>query len=134
VKRLLLVLSLALSSTAPVLAAGGGLDYTPPAAPPPPDMAGMILRLGAMTAALVALCGGLLWYARRQTRPAGLKGDGGGRLAHEGSLALDRRCSLHLVRVDGQTVAVTTDANGLQSMVLLSEPFEKELDAATAEA
>ena len=57
-----------------------------------------------------------------------------GRLALEGSLALDRRSTLHLVRVDGLTVAVTTDATGLRALVLLSEPFGDMLDATAAPA
>ena len=78
-------------------------------------------------------CGGVVWFARRAARPTGLKGDGGGRLRHEASLALDRRSAVHLVSVDGQTVAVTTDATGLRSVVVLSEPFEAALEAAGAE-
>jgi hypothetical protein len=127
---LLLASAAACASAAPALAAPAGLDYTPPAAPPAPDVASLLLRLAGLTAALLALCAGVLWYARRSMRPANPKGDGGGRLRHEASLALDRRCCVHIITVDGQTVAVTTDATGLRSMVLLSEPF----DAALAEA
>jgi hypothetical protein len=127
---LLLALAGACASAPEALAAANGLDYTPPAPPPPPDIASLLLRLAGLTAGLLALCAGVLWYARRSTRPAAPKGDGGGRLRHEASLALDRRCSVHIITVDGQTVAVTTDATGLRSMVLLSEPFEAALDAA----
>lgn len=116
-----------------LLLAAQALEYTPQPAPAPPDAAGLVLRLFALTAALLAVCAGVVWFARRAARPADLKGDGGGRLKHEASLALDRRSALHVVTVDGQTVAVTTDATGLRSLVLLSEPFETALDAATGE-
>ena len=76
---------------------------------------------------------GVLWFARRAVRAGGLKGDGGGLLRHEGSLVLDRHCAVHLIRADGQTVAVTTDATGLRSVVVLSEPFDVALAAAGAE-
>jgi hypothetical protein len=75
----------------------------------------------------------VLWFARRAAFPRGLKGDGGGRLRLEGSLVLGRHCTVHLVRADGQTVAVTTDATGLRSVVVLSEPFDVALAAAGAE-
>jgi hypothetical protein len=129
-RALLAFVSLAASAAA--ARAAGGLEYAPPAAPAPPDPAGLVLRLVGLTAALLTACAGALWYARRAARPKGLKGDGGGRLRHEATLPLDRRCAVHLVRADGQTVAVTTDATGVRSIVLLSEPFDAELDAATA--
>lgn len=128
-----LALALVLLAAAPALAAPTGLDYTPPAPPTPPDAAGLILRLVGLTLALLVLCGGVLWYARRATRQRAPKGDGGGRLKYDGALPLDRTCTLHLIRADGQTVAVTTDATGLRSIVVLSEPFEAALAAAGAE-
>jgi hypothetical protein len=127
------LLSLALGLLIAAPGAAADLDYTPPAAPAPPDAAGLVLRLVGLTAVLLAMCGGVMWFARRATRPADPKG-GAGRLQHEGSLVLDRRCAVHIVRVDGQTVAVTTDATGLRSLVLLSEPFEAALEATGAEA
>jgi hypothetical protein len=133
VNRLLLVVVLLLAIASPALALPGDLEYTPPAAPAPPDAVGLVFRLVALTLGLLALCAVVLWFARRATRPGGLKGDGGGRLQHEGSLPLDRRSSVHIVRADGTTVAVTIDATGLRSMVLLSEPFEDALEAAEAE-
>lgn len=130
--RLLLALALILSIAAPAWAVPSDLNYTPPAPPAPPDAVGLVFRLVGLMALLLVLCGGVLWFARRATQPAALKGDGGGRLRHEGSLALDRRCAVHIVQADGLTVAVTTDATGLRSMVLLSEPFESALEEATA--
>ncbi|MBY0456087.1 MAG: hypothetical protein K2V38_01985 [Gemmataceae bacterium] len=112
------------------------MDYAPPVAPAAPDLGGLILKLVLMTLALVALCVGVVWFARRANRPVGVtgkgKGDGkgDGRLVLQGTLALDRLSAVHLVAVDGQTVAVTTDASGLRGLVLLSEPFQPALDAA----
>ena len=105
------------------------LEYAPPAPPAPPDPAGLVLRLAALVAALMVAALAAVWLARRAARPTGLKGDGNGRLRHEASLPLDRRSAVHLVQVDGQTVAVTTDATGLRSLVLL---FDAALDAAGA--
>jgi hypothetical protein len=113
-----------------LIAAGPGLEYTPPTAPAAPDVAGLIFRLFGLTAAMIVLCGGVVWLVRRVKQPAAAKGDPT-RLRHEGSLPLDRRCAVHLVNADGHTVAVTTDATGLRSLVVLSEPFEQALDDAT---
>ncbi|MBN9119001.1 MAG: flagellar biosynthetic protein FliO [Planctomycetes bacterium] len=132
-RRAPLALVLALVFARSASANPTGLDYAPSAAPEPPDAAGLVLRLAALTAGLLAMCGGVVWFARRAARPANLKGDGGGRLRHEASLPLDRRSAVHLVSADGQTVAVTTDATGLRSSVLLSEPFEPVLEVANAE-
>jgi hypothetical protein len=71
-----------------------------------------------------------MWLARRNNRPAAFAG-GGGRMQHEGSLTLGRGCALHVLRVDGQTVAVTTDTTGLRSIAILSEPFEAVLAEST---
>lgn len=102
-----------------------GLEYTPPQAPPPPDAAGLLARLVAITLGLLILCAAVLWSARRLTQPHALKHSP--RLRQTGSWALDRRSWLYLVAADEYTVAVTTDATGLRSMVLLSEPFDDVL-------
>lgn len=113
------------------LAVPPGLEYAPPAPPAPPSSAGLVFKMVALTALVLCVCGGVLWFARRAgAQPVGP--GPAGRMSLEGSLALDRRSTLHLVRVDGLTVAVTTDATGLRSLVLLSEPFGDMLDA-TAE-
>jgi hypothetical protein len=75
-----------------LIAAGPGLEYTPPTAPAAPDVAGLIFRLFGLTAAMIALCGGVVWLVRRVKQPAAAKGDPA-RLRHEGSLPLDRRCA-----------------------------------------
>jgi hypothetical protein len=117
----------------PLLAAAdspvdNALKYTPPDVPAAPDPAGLLFRLIGLTAGLLCLCGVVIWIARRSNRFAGLKGDGGGRIRHEGTLNLDRRSAVHIIRVDEQTIAVTTDATGLRSVVVLSEPFEKVME------
>ncbi|HEV3437248.1 MAG TPA: flagellar biosynthetic protein FliO [Gemmata sp.] len=106
------------------------LKYTPPTAPVAPNPANLLLRLIGLTAALLVLCGVVIWLAKRGNRLTNTKGNSAGRLRHEGTLALDRRSAVHLIWVDGQTVAVTTDASGLRSIVVLSEPFDKALDEA----
>lgn len=129
VNRLRLAVSvLALLGTAASVAFAGppaGLEYSPPQAPPPPDGAGLLARLVTITLGLLVLCGVVLWYARRVVQPRALQRSP--RLRRTASLLLDRRSSLHLIVADEYTVAVTTDASGLRSMVLLSEPFDDVL-------
>lgn len=125
--RTFLALAALLLSAVPAFA---GFDYTPPAAPAPPDVGALVTRLVLITLLMVGLCAGVVWFAKRANRPAGGSGDGGGRLKLEGSLPLDRTCAVHLITVDGQTVALTTDGTGLRSLVVLSEQFEAALGAA----
>jgi len=113
--------------------AAGGLAYAPPTPPAAPDPAAVLFRLFGLTAAALLACGLVLWLLRRSKRPAAPT-NGAGRLLHDGSLPLDRRCTLHLLRADGHAVAVTTDATGLRSLVVLSEPFDHLLAAAAARA
>lgn len=121
---LLLCLLLAAPVAADPLAAG----YTPPAPPTPPNPTGLLLRLMLLTAGTLALCGGILWLARRSARVRTANADGGGRMKHLGSLTLDRRSTVHVISVDGQQVTVTVDATGLRSMVVLSDAFPDALD------
>ena len=126
---LLLCLLFAAPALADPLAAG----YTPPAPPAPPNPNGLLVRLFALTAGTLALCGGVLWLARRSARLRTADADGGGRMQHLGSLTLDRRSAVHIIAVDGQQVSVTVDQTGLRSMVVLSEAFPdtlaRQLDA-----
>ncbi|MBA4065292.1 MAG: hypothetical protein C0501_16595 [Isosphaera sp.] len=103
-----------------------GLAYTAPAPPAAPDVTGLVTKLVGLTAGLLTLCGLVAWVARRAGRPAAPTGEAG-RLRHEGTLVLDRRCSVHLIRADGHEVAVTTDATGVRAIVVLSEPFDVSL-------
>jgi hypothetical protein len=126
-----LALALVCLFPAAALAVPSGLEYVPPPPPTPPSSAGLVFKMVALTALMLCVCGAVLWFARRAgAQPVGP--GPAGRMVLEGSLALDRRSTLHLIRVDGLTVAVTTDASGLRSLVLLSEPFGDMLDA-TAE-
>lgn len=113
------------------LAVPPGLEYAPPPPPAPPSAAGLVFKMVALTLLMLCVCGGVLWFARRAgAQPIGT--GPAGRMELQGSLALDRRSTLHLVKVDGLTVAVTTDATGLRALVLLSEPFGDMLDATDA--
>ena len=98
--------------------------YTPPSAPPPPDAMGLLLRLVGLLALTLLICGGVIFWARRLNRVSGADAKGSARLMKKSSVALDARCAVYLVEVDGQTVAVTTDATGVRSMALLSEPMD----------
>ncbi|MBP3960897.1 hypothetical protein J8F10_37220 [Gemmata sp. G18] len=130
--RTFVALAVSLGTAAPLFAGPtSGFEYTAPTTPAAPDFGALVLRLVLMTVVLVGLCVLVLGLARRANRPAGGTGDGGGRVKHEGTLALDRVCAVHMLTVDGQTVAVTTDATGLRSMVVLAEPFDAALNAAT---
>ncbi len=124
--RLLAVAALCLLPVA-AGAADEQLSYTPPAAPTPPDPANLLTRLLLMTTGVMVLCAVVLWLARRAQRGPTGKGDPTGRFQLDGSLAIDRRSAVHLIRVDGQAVAVTTDATGLRSITLLSESFDTTL-------
>ncbi|VTR96385.1 : FliO [Gemmata massiliana] len=129
--RTLVALAVSLGTASPLFAGPtSGLEYAPPAAPAPPDIGALVVRLVLMTVVLIGLCAVVLWLARRLNQPMGGAGDGGGRLKHEGTLALDRVCAVHVISVDGQTVAVTTDGTGLRSMVVLAEPFDAALNEA----
>jgi len=107
---------------------GGDLEYTPPAPPVAPDPASLLLRLIGLTAALLVVCAVVFWLAKRSNRLLIAKGNTAGRMRHDGTLNLDRRSAVHLIQVDGQSVAVTTDASGLRSIVVLSEQFDKFLN------
>lgn len=103
--------------------------YTPPSAPPAPDLFGVVLRLVGLTVITLLLCGGVIWWARRATRKRLLAANTGGRLVLAGSLPLDARNALHLIRVDGHPVVVSTDAAGLKAIVPLQVTFDAALDA-----
>lgn len=102
--------------------------YAPPEAPSPPDPLSLFVRLVSLTAITLAICGGLVWLVRRSTRPT--TGPTNSRLVVESQLSFNGRSSIHLLNVDGQSVAVTTDATGIRSIVVLSEPFDDWLNEA----
>lgn len=115
----------------PILfAAAGEFAYTPPGPPTAADPFGLLVRLVVLTSILLGLCAAVWWAARRANRPK-LPADAAAskRIRLEGRLALDRRCTLFSLRVDGHPIAVSTDASGLRSIVLLSETFSEHLPA-----
>lgn len=118
-----------LTLTFPVAAESSAFQYTPPTAPPPPDLLGVALRLVGLTVVTLLVCGGVIWWARQATRKRLLAANTGGRLVLEGRLPLDARNAIHLIRVDGHPVVVTTDATGLKSIVPMQPTFDAALDA-----
>jgi hypothetical protein len=105
----------------------GGLTYSPPALPTSPGAGSLLLRLAALTLLSLTACAVVAWLARsgrwRARPPAG----GPARLVSVAGLALDRRCSLHLLNVGGRRVVVGLDPAGLKSMLLLPESFADHL-------
>jgi len=126
--RLLILLTVLLLSASTTLAQNE-LKYTAPAAPATPDPARLLTRLVLITGLALAVCVGILWLIRRIQRVSMGATALQDRIRIEGSLPLDRRSSLHLLRVDGNTIAVTIDATGLRSMTLLTESFDTVLAA-----
>lgn len=101
------------------------IAYSQPVVPPPPDPTSLFLRLAMLTACTLLVCGGLIWVVRRGTR--GTPGPTNNRLVVTGNLVLNGRSSVHLLKADGQDVAVTTDSTGIRSIVVLSAPFDEVL-------
>lgn len=128
--RLLTVTAALLATTVPVLGQGETVGYVPPTAPTPIDPVAILGKLVGLTAFALAVCLGLAW-ANRRVKAHRTKGQPG-RLEHRGSLTLTARQAVHLIRVDEHLVALTTDATGVRSMAVLSEPFEDVLARATA--
>lgn len=106
-------------------------EYTPPQPSPALDPVQVLLRLIALTLVTLLICGGVIWWARRAGRVRAAAGNAAGRLKVEGQIPLDGRSTLHVVRVDGHPVVVTTDATGLRSIVPLAERFEAALEEET---
>jgi len=113
-----------------LLASDTLLDYTRPTPPASPSFTGHLVRLVGLTVASMAFLVIMIWMTRRRNRIPN-QHTSAGRMEHEGTLQLDRRCAVHMIRVDGQSIAITTDATGLRSVVVLSEPFGPVLQEAT---
>ncbi len=112
-------IGVALVATAPsLLAQSNDLGYTPPSAPLPFDPTSLLLKLLILTGVVLALCAGMILWGKSKPKATG---EPGSSIVLEGSLPLDRRSSLHILKVEGQSVAVTTDSSGLKSIVVLSE-------------
>jgi flagellar biogenesis protein FliO len=101
--------------------------YIPPQPAPALDPVQVLFRLVALTLVTLLVCGGVIWWARRAGRVRAAAGNAAGRLKLDGQIPLDGRSTLHVIRVDGHQVVVTTDATGLRSIVPLAERFEAAL-------
>ncbi|MEO2087931.1 MAG: hypothetical protein ABGY75_00325 [Gemmataceae bacterium] len=102
-------------------------EYTPPQPAAALDPVHVLLLLVALTLVTLLICGGVIWWARRAGRVRAAAGNAGGRLKLDGQIPLDARSTLHVIKVDGLQVVVTTDATGLRSIVPLAERFEVAL-------
>jgi hypothetical protein len=122
----LLMISL-LASAAVAQQPASPFVYTPPTAPPPLDPLAVMIRLVGLTLFTLVVCGGVVWWARRTGRAKVSVSTDPSRLAKTGQLAIDPRCTLHLLRVDGRQVVVTTDHTGLRSIVPLQDQFDAVL-------
>ncbi len=105
-------------------------SYTPPGPPSQYDGSSLILRFVVIVIVVFGICAGIIWYARSLKKMPVQNPANAGRMVLESTLLLDRRSAVHIVKVDGQDVAITTDASGIKSVVVLTEPFEQALDAA----
>lgn len=103
------------------------VEYTPPQPAAALDPVQVLLRLVALTLVTLLICGGVIWWARRAGRVRAAAGNAAGRLKLDGQIPLDARSTLHVIKVDGLQVVVTTDATGLRSIVPLAERFEVAL-------
>lgn len=110
----------------------GPFAYSPPAWPEEPNPRGMLLRLVAGTAVVLALCAGTLFLARRWLRQVPGQGGSGGHLTVIETLSLGNRAVVHLLRVGRQQVLVGTDAAGMKALIPLPEPFGDALEEAQA--
>lgn len=120
-------LSLVLSSR--TIDFGQSLTYSPPALPSTPSADSLLLRLAALTLLSLTACGVVAWLARSGRWRARSPAAGPARLVHVADLALDRRCSLHLLKVGGRRVVVGLDPAGLKAVLLLPESFVGTLAA-----
>lgn len=104
------------------------IDYQPEM-PEPPGLSAVLLRLGAGTMFVVAICGGCIWMGRRWINKHGLPGvRPGEELRVVESTRLSGHCAVHLLEVGGQRVLAGTDRTGLHSLVPLPEAFGSMLD------
>jgi flagellar biogenesis protein FliO len=102
--------------------------YIPPVPPTAPNPIDLLLRLVGLTVVtLTVCCLGMLW-AKRIGRASTSKANTN-HLTLEGTLILERRASLHAIRVDGQRVIVAVDNTGIKSLTPISEPFAETLHA-----
>jgi flagellar biogenesis protein FliO len=117
----------------PLIAAdGGGLQYVPPVAPELPAIGPLLLRLLGATIAVLALCVGAMWLARR-----GLLGTApppaGNRLRLTATMPLGGGSFLYLLQAGDKQYVAGVNRTGLHSLVPLSEPFDQLIEDRTEE-
>lgn len=105
------------------------LAYTPPPVPEAPGVGHLIVQLFLLTGFVLAICLGLFWFTRRLGR-GGKPGQTSGDLEYVAAVALNGRCSLHLLKAGDQSVVVGTDLGGLKAMVVLPDSFDAVLKRA----
>jgi len=96
--------------------------YHPPPAPEPFDIFNLLARMtiGTVTVLGVGVVG--LLTARRWL-PQGIQGGRGEKMRLEESLALGKRCCVHLVSVENRKMVVVMDGGGVKSVETLNDPF-----------
>ena len=99
-----------------------GLEYRPPPAPEPLDIGSLLLRMtiGTVTVLGVGVVGVL---TARRWMPQGMPGGPGKRMTLEESLALGKRCRVHLISVASERLVVVMDGAGVKAVEVLREPF-----------
>jgi len=96
--------------------------YHPPPTPEPFNVVDLLARMtiGTVTVLGVGVVG--LLTARRWL-PQSVQGGKGGKMKLEESLALGKRCCVHLVSVENRKLVVVMDGGGVKSVETLNEPF-----------
>lgn len=117
------------AETAPPKPLDSALTYKQSPLPEPPNIAAMIGRLFFGTAVALGLCAASLYFGRRwmQGNLAGLPTKNV-RLKVVEMINLGPRCAVFLVQANGSQVLCGTDPQGLKSMVVLPEGFDRLLD------
>lgn len=115
--------------TSPVFAAND-LAYTPPAIPEAPSVQAMLVRLFLWTGILLALCG-IVWWTSRKWQKSAKPGMKAGGMEYIGSVALNRKCALHVIEANGQRIVLATDLTGIKDMQPLNDSFATVLQHAT---
>jgi flagellar biogenesis protein FliO len=126
--RVLPILAAALLLLVPGVTASAeeALTYTPPVYPEPPAVGPLLLRLVLATAAILGLCVGMMWLARR-----GLLGTApraaGKHLRLLETMALGGGSFLYLLQAGEKQYVAGVNRGSLHSLVPLAEPFDQAL-------
>ena len=106
------------------------LKYEPPSIPDAPDAGKLLTRLVAGTALVLGLCCGTLWMAKRWLKISPAAAGSSGQIEIAGSVALGRRCVIHLLKIGEHQVLAGVDPTGLKSLLALPDSFENALAGA----